>query len=611
MNRRLIARNLFASAVGAVASSPKTDAENSTTPCFARTAAEAAAGIAPTNYSYSPGDVRRYGADPTGIQNSSTSLTNALLSNSSVYIPAGAYSFTQQSPFGVRSGQTVFGDGAATVCTFSYNAGNNLQASGATGAVVRRLKIVVGGLAGSGYTGAVALIRGCSGCIVEECDISGVSGCGVYVENGSECIIRSNFFHDFETGNHDQADVYIRGLSTTGNGCTYCIVDGNECFGGGWHGIACLTGSVAGPAYNTYCTISNNRVGQHSCYGILEYSGGAAVDHFNQILGNYIENIQGTQLEHNSGAGIYAVAAGGDVIANNVIRNCCVQTTSEGVAPAGIGISSTVSTLTPVTVTGNIVSGMTRFSGILVVSCAGAVLIEGNSVNQPVANKTGSAIKVNGSSNVSVQGNMIYSPSPGSGILVQAESDDVSNISTCGNTVRHSGAGVTFYSTSGGLFRQVLINGNSCVTSSPNACFSLSNVSTGTVSHNTLANGASTTCVATACTQTMFTGNTMAGASTFAFEARGTCTGSFVDKSNYMGSESGTRLGQSAIANGATGMHVEQLGIAAPAFGTAMLGDVIYSTSGSTPFAWQCTATGSPGTWIELALPSAAFTSPK
>jgi parallel beta-helix repeat protein len=601
MNRRTIARNLIATAVGTVAPTHKSDARTETAPSFAQTAAEAAAAVTPANSSYLPGDIRRYGADPTGIQNSSSALTQALLCNSSIYISAGAYLFAQQSPFAVGSGQTVYGDGTASVCTFSYCAGNNLQASGATGAVVRRLKIKVSGSAETGYIGAVAFIHGCSRCIVEECDISGVSGCGVYIENSSECFVRGNFFHEFRTGNHDQADVFLRGISTTGTGCTYCIVDGNECFGGGWHGVACLTGSSAGRAFNTYCTISNNRVGQHSCYGIVEYSGFAAVDHFNQIVGNYIENIQGTELSNSSGAGIYSVAAGGDVIANNVIRNCCVRTAIEDLAPAGIGISSTISSMTPVTVTGNIVSGMTKFSGILAVSCAGAVLIEGNSINHPLANATGNAIKVNGSSNVSVQGNTIYSPSTASAILVQAATDNVSNISICGNSMRHSGAGVTFYSTSGGLFQKILLNGNSCITTSPNACFSLANISAGTVANNSLTNGASTTCTASACMQTMFTGNTMAGASTLAFAASGACSGSFVDRSNYMSSESGARLGQAAISNETAGMHVEQLGISPPSFGTARLGDVIHNSSGPTPFAWQCTAAGSPGAWTGLA----------
>src|SRR5271170_8089391 len=106
MNRRMIARNLIASAVGTAAPTHKSDAKAWTAPSFVQTAAEAAAGVTPADYSYLPGDVGRYGADPTGVQNSSTALTNTLLSNSSIYIPAGVYLFAQQSPFAVGSGQT-------------------------------------------------------------------------------------------------------------------------------------------------------------------------------------------------------------------------------------------------------------------------------------------------------------------------------------------------------------------------------------------------------------------------------------------------------------------------------------------------------------------------
>lgn len=52
---------------------------------YARTAAEIAASVTPTNYVYAPGDVRRYGADPTGVADSSTAFANAIASNSWVF----------------------------------------------------------------------------------------------------------------------------------------------------------------------------------------------------------------------------------------------------------------------------------------------------------------------------------------------------------------------------------------------------------------------------------------------------------------------------------------------------------------------------------------------
>ena len=47
-----------------------TTAQASTAPCYAITPAEVAAGVTPANLAYQQGDVRRYGADPSGATDS-------------------------------------------------------------------------------------------------------------------------------------------------------------------------------------------------------------------------------------------------------------------------------------------------------------------------------------------------------------------------------------------------------------------------------------------------------------------------------------------------------------------------------------------------------------
>jgi hypothetical protein len=66
---------------------------------YPQTAAEIAAGVTPTDYGYAPGDVRRYGADPTGAANSDAAIDNALLVG------------------GVANGPTVRGEGTFLVTT--------------------------------------------------------------------------------------------------------------------------------------------------------------------------------------------------------------------------------------------------------------------------------------------------------------------------------------------------------------------------------------------------------------------------------------------------------------------------------------------------------------
>jgi hypothetical protein len=46
---------------------------------YPQTAAEHAVRVVPSNYSYEPGDVRRYGADPTGVANSAPAFASALM----------------------------------------------------------------------------------------------------------------------------------------------------------------------------------------------------------------------------------------------------------------------------------------------------------------------------------------------------------------------------------------------------------------------------------------------------------------------------------------------------------------------------------------------------
>ena len=65
---------------------------------YARTAAEIAAGVTPTNYAYAPGDVRRYGADPTGATDSTTAIQNAVNSNTYVFFGnGGSYTISLQA----------------------------------------------------------------------------------------------------------------------------------------------------------------------------------------------------------------------------------------------------------------------------------------------------------------------------------------------------------------------------------------------------------------------------------------------------------------------------------------------------------------------------------
>jgi len=73
---------------------PIYDSVNGIVGYYARTAAEIAASVTPTNYGYAPGNVLRYGADKTGAVDSSTAFNSAaacLDPTQPMYVPTGTY----------------------------------------------------------------------------------------------------------------------------------------------------------------------------------------------------------------------------------------------------------------------------------------------------------------------------------------------------------------------------------------------------------------------------------------------------------------------------------------------------------------------------------------
>jgi hypothetical protein len=210
--------------------------------------------------------------------------------------------------------------------------------------------------------------------------------------------------------------------------------------------------------------VVDNFVGQHLAYGLMVYVPTPG-DTFNQLTGNKVENIQGSVLGNNSGAGIYVVGAGagGTTVAGNTVRNCCVQTTQRSLAPAGIGIAGISSAAAPVSVTGNTVLEIRAHDGILVVSCKGPITVSGNTATLPSGNSAGTPIQIDASSNVNVTGNSAKRAQESTGrcIFVYANAIAVSNISVVGNFC-YGGqfVQIEFFSTAGGSITDVVCTDN-------------------------------------------------------------------------------------------------------------------------------------------------------
>lgn len=235
---------------------------------YNRTAAEIAASVTPTNYGYPPGDVRRYGADPTGVSDSATAINNAVASMNAggggiVTLPAGT--FLIGSTINMLDYTGLKGAGkTATTIKLKNSANVNLIAKGgsATGIGISVTDLTFDGNQSNNTSGGVLLagatgVRGPSWTI-ERVNITHCQNCVYAAGLHSPFIITGNTwsqFKDIDVINNDYAEMamwiacadseflnlYIgtngRSATSTGNNCgLYLSAAGNrftDCYFGG------------------------------------------------------------------------------------------------------------------------------------------------------------------------------------------------------------------------------------------------------------------------------------------------------------------------------------------------------------------------------------------
>ena len=175
MHRRDISKALFATAAGSTAVARRAEAQSCTAPCYAQTAAEISAGVTPTNYAYVPFNAWRYGADPTGVADSTAALTNwikvinqtgvlASQSFSAAYLPGGVYAVSGALPAITISKLRIYGDGS-DVSRIQVNGGSSsftvLQIGNSmpTSTIVFNIQVEGIGLLRTSGSGEVTLMK--------------------------------------------------------------------------------------------------------------------------------------------------------------------------------------------------------------------------------------------------------------------------------------------------------------------------------------------------------------------------------------------------------------------------------------------------------------------
>jgi hypothetical protein len=377
--------------------------------------------------------------------------------------------------------------------------------------------------------------------------------------------------------------------------CAYNVIDSNWCCGGNNIGISLETSATPNNLMLKN-VVSNNRVGKHTAYGILAYCHRSA-DTYNEIIGNYVEDITGSSIAQggSAGAGIYVAGMGAVTIANNIIKNCCRLTTNAALAPGGIGINST-DNCSAITIVGNSIydmaqgnSGGAPIAGIYIAATPVGTTICGNSIGQRQSGGLVAGIFVaSGNANLAITGNNInirpeIAPRT-RGILLQTAGSSSKNVAITGNTVLGcSSRGISFEAESSAHgIESFTISGN--VVSSDGATtvpLYLEGGYRGSVTGNSCTAGSEAMAVAIRGVRAArYSGNLLHSGSSQTLSATGRCDGSVFDESNFV---------NGAIHNGATGLNVRQAADGKPSGWTLQPGDVVYNSAGSSPFAWRWT----------------------
>lgn len=561
-----------------------------------QTPREIVAGVSPIAKQWYEGDIRRYGPALDGVTDDTTAVQNWAKVGGHLTHPvvqtaliSTAITLSSNSTFEFAAGATL------------STATHGISMFYATG----QSKIVVRGghflqtSAGTGVVCAGVYMTGCTDCLIEGNDFEGMQYAGVWMEAATRCTVRGNRNHDVLGSEADSACIYLASAPTP-TASVDCTIENNFCDGATFEfGVACwdpYAGTL--PQRNI---IRGNHISDHNGYGILLYMTDVG-NSYTQVLGNQIRNISAHSSNTSSGAGIYLVGAGagGTVIADNVIRNCCITTSVASLAPAGIGVSQTDAGTVPVVVSNNIIEGMVRYNGILMTGVLGGASVVGNTVRMPTQTGTiGSAIGVTNSNNVTVAGNtitLLSTTTGGVGILLSALGAGNSGIIVSNNTVNGGHAAqIRCTQTGGNQNADIIIANNRCsggdASSNPLVFDSTAAISV-MVSGNIFRGAGAVAVSHTTCQNIRYENNLLLGSGAI-LTTSGVCTGSHYGESNL-----GAGIG-AGISNGATGFIIDTLGAAIPSAGTWGVGDKVRNTAPSTAgvLFWVNTVAGSPGTF--------------
>lgn len=368
-------------------------------------------------------------------------FVGALATGHDVIVPAGSYTVNSEVPITIAR-QTITGEGWPTITQQT----NNLGIFVANGIADIRIE----GLRLSGAAGATTTY-GASQVRLENCARPNVSKNIFTAHSASAIFLRSCVggivsFNSFTASTGDE----FSGDITMWNQCSSMKIYGNDCTSGADQGITLQT-IIDGDTANDNLIHGNNVQGCKR-YGIITYNSRESKtgemrrtritnNNIRNILGSTVNIITGTKTYGN---GIYTLSAEDSVISGNTLHSTNLQTVSETLAPAAIGVNESSNGV----ISGNTIANCS-WDGIRVSDVGqrgdgsgtgasfipnGYIVVTGNAI----ANCVREGIFVKNKNSVKIQGNSVYRNGR-NGILTSTDSGlypTLNNISITGNTSR-------------------------------------------------------------------------------------------------------------------------------------------------------------------------------
>ena len=431
------------------------------------TEAEEAAGVAPTNYYYGPGDVRRYGfASGGSASTNATALQAALNTGHKVTIPEGAYSVDTQS--NISSNTELFAHRNAVITSTSagtpilkgadvedvlidggqwVGADTTTAIDGGDGGIIyidnrgvntngnvtiRNIKVSTSATAG------ISCLNVNSLWIVDN-EASNCADYGILASRSRNFHIEHNYIHDSaETGAANTYAIMATGDDAGGESSQRCSISFNHILNfASWDGIMSHDVTKLNIVGNT---IENTRIGIDvghivSTNVVLDiviannnvhltstdnWGGAGAIHGGILLIGNASTNIQRAVVSGNIVRNAFNISGGtisGDAGAIT-IENCEYVAVSgnvvEGVGTVGTGVGIyMVGDIALATISGNVLDGAMGGSAIRLVSVnSSLVSITGNSISQDTASDAAINISSSTIAGFAMEGNATNSTAP-------------------------------------------------------------------------------------------------------------------------------------------------------------------------------------------------------